>query len=138
MLKKISFITVKGCRRDIEIIRPDCFNTTFTISDPDGKIIPPRYRMRKASGIPGDMADDKENPFNFSCNLPEMFDPTVLTSGPDGGSITYHVVATYGNDIKDPDLINGKCKDKKCCKPWTGSVSSRPVPVTIKGRPDKK
>ena len=131
-------VTLKfDTRRDIEIIRPDCFNTTFTLIDPQEKILPPRYIMRKAYGIPGDIAKAKERVPPIFCDLREMFDPTVLTAGPDGGSITYQVVATYGNDIKDPDLINGKCRDEKCYKLWTGSVSSNQVLVTIEGHPVK-
>jgi hypothetical protein len=62
-----------------------------------------------------------------------MFDQTVLTSGPGGKPVSYNVVATHANDIKDPDLVNGKCNDEKCFKLWTGAVSSKPRPVTIEG-----
>ena len=117
----------------IETIRPDCFNTTFTLIDPNGKILPPRYRMRKAYGIPGDVATIPRGEFSVRCNLAEMFDETVLTSGRGGKPISYNVVATYANDIKDPDLVNGECKDEECFKLWTGEVSSKPGPVMIKG-----
>jgi hypothetical protein len=62
-----------------------------------------------------------------------MFDETVLTSGRGGKPISYNVVATYANDIKDPDLVNGECKDEECFKLWAGEVSSKPSPVMIKG-----
>jgi hypothetical protein len=117
----------------IQTIRPDCFNTTFTLKDPEGKILPPRYRMRKAYGIPKDVVTIPPGPFSVTCNLAEMFDQTVLTSGPGGKPVSYNVVATHANDIKDPDLVNGKCNDEKCFKLWTGAVSSKPRPVTIEG-----
>jgi hypothetical protein len=121
----------------IQTIRPDCFNTTFTLTDPEEKILPPRYRMRTAYGIPQDVVEIPPGPFSVTCNLSEMFDKTVLTSGPGGKPISYNVVATYANDIKDPDLVNSECKDEPCPKLWTGEVSSAPRPVTIQGFPVK-
>jgi hypothetical protein len=122
----------------IETIQPDCFNTTFTLKDPEGKILPPRYRMRKAYGIPKDVVKIPPGEFSVRCNLAEMFDETVLTSGPGGKSVSYNVVATYANDIRDPNLINGECKAEPCSKLWTGEVSSPPRPVTVEGCSNKK
>ena len=117
----------------IQTIRPDCFNTTFTLTDPEGKILLPRYRIRKAYGIPEDVVTIPPGLFSVTCNLAEMFDQTVLTSGPGGKPISYNVVATYANDIKDPNLKNGECNDEPCFRLWTGEVSSAPHPVTVKG-----
>lgn len=117
----------------IKTIRPDCFNTTFTLTDPAGKILPPRYGIRKAYGIPADAVTIPPGPFSVTCNLAELFDETVLTSGPGGKAISYNVVATFANDIKDPDLVRGECKEEPCFKLWTGTVSSTPRPVTIQG-----
>jgi hypothetical protein len=122
----------------IQTIRPDCFNTTFTLTDAEGKILPPRYRMRKAYGIPGDVVTILPGPFSVRCNLAEMFDEAVLTSGRGGKSESYNVVATYANDIKDPNLVNGECDDEPCFNLWNGAVSSTPHPVTIEGCADKK
>lgn len=38
----------------IEAIRPDCFNTFFSVKDLSNKFLPPRYRIRAAYGIPKD------------------------------------------------------------------------------------
>jgi hypothetical protein len=92
---------INNTSEPIQTIRPDCFNTTFTLTDPEGKILPPRYRMRKAYGIPEDVVTIPPGRFSVTCNLAEMFDETVLTSGPGGKPISYNVVATYANDIKD-------------------------------------
>ena len=121
----------------IQTIRPDCFNTTFTLTDAEGKILPPRYRMRKAYGVPKDVVKIPPGPFSVRCNLAEMFDGTVLTSGRGGKLESYNVVATYANDIKDPNLVNGECKDEPCFYLWSGEVSSEPHPVTIEGCADK-
>ena len=124
--------------KPIQTIKPDCFNTTFTLTDPEGKILPPRYRMRKAYGIPKDVVTIPPGPFSVRCNLAEMFDETVLSSGRGGKPISYSVVATYANDIKDPNMLKGECKDKPCFKLWSGAVSSTPRPVTIEGCAVKK
>ncbi len=39
----------------IEIITPDCYNTTFTVRDGLGSILPPRDRVWHAYGIPDDV-----------------------------------------------------------------------------------
>jgi len=44
----------------IQTICPDCFNTTFTVKDPSGNILPPRYRIRKAYGIPAEIVDGND------------------------------------------------------------------------------
>ena len=127
---------INNTSEPIQTIRPDCFNTTFTLTDPAGRILPPRYRIRKAYGIPADVVAIPPGPFSVRCNLAEMFDETVLTSGRGGKPESYHVVATYANDIKDPNLVKGECKDEPCFNLWSGEVSSRPHFVTIEGCAD--
>ena len=119
----------------IETICPDCFNTTFTVKDPSGNILPPRYRIRKAYGIPADVVTIlKESYFSVTCDLSKMFHHTVLTSG---SQITYTIVATYANDIQDPDYdpVNDTCAAEPCFDLWTGAVSSTEQTVTIEGDP---
>ena len=129
---------INNTSEPIRTIKPDCFNTTFTLTDADGKILPPRYRMRKAYGIPKDVVTIKPGPFVVRCNLAEMFDKTILYSGRGGKPVSYSVVATYANDIKDPNLVKGECKDEPCFNLWTGEVSSAPRSVTIEGCAGKK
>jgi hypothetical protein len=134
----ISAKFINNTSKPIRTIKPDCFNTTFTLTDLEGKILPPRYRMRAAYGIPTDVVAIRPGPFSVRCNLAEMFDKTILTSGPGGKPVSYTVVATYANDIKDLTLIKGKCKDKPCFRLWSGAVSSAPGLITIEGRPAEK
>jgi hypothetical protein len=121
----------------IQTILPDCFNTTFTVTSPGGSILAPRYRIRRAYGIPKDVVTIPPGPFIVTCNLAEMFDRTVLNSGPDGSPIIYNVLATYANDHRDPDLdpVTGECKDEPCVDLFVGAVSSTPLQVTIQGDP---
>ena len=117
----------------IRTIRPNCFNTTFTVKDPQGKILPPRYRIRTAYGIvipdgvcidAGDVVTIPPGDFSVTCDLSEMYDPTVLTDPVpgDANAVAYNVVATYANDIWFLD-----------CDLWTGAVSSTEDTVTIEG-----
>ena len=82
----------------INTIQPDCINTLFTVN-PTGSpnaILPPTYRHR-AYGVPDDVVTIPALAyFSVTCDVNEMFDPSVLTAG------TYDVKATYSNDI-DPD-----------------------------------
>jgi hypothetical protein len=123
----------------IQTIRPDCFNTTFTVTDPLGGILNPRYRLRAAYGIPADVVSIPGNTtFSVTCNLADMFHPIVLTSGPDGSPVPYDVLATYSNDQLDPDILSGACAADPtldCYPLWTGEVSSTTQSVTIEGSP---
>jgi hypothetical protein len=119
----------------IQTIRPDSFNTTLTVTNPGGNILAPRYRIRAAYGIPADVVTIPPGPFSVTFNVAEMFDPTILNSGPGGSPISYNVVATYANDIRDPDLVNGLCNDTPCSDLWSGAVSSVAATVIIEGTP---
>ncbi len=123
---------------DILTICPDCFNTFFTVTDTTtSSILPPRFRIRKAYGIPDDQCNIlKGSSFSVTCNLAEMYDPEVLTSGSGGSSINYTVEATYENYIQDPDYnpVTMVCADTPCYIYWTGAVTSiSPLTVTISG-----
>jgi hypothetical protein len=64
-----------------------------------------------------------------------MFHPEVLRDPipADGEPETYTVVATYSNDIQDPDLVNGVCNDPPCSDLFVGAVTSPPATVKIEG-----
>jgi hypothetical protein len=120
----------------IDTIRPDCFNTTFTVKDSAGNILPPRYRIPEAYGIPDNIVTiNPGQSFTVSCDLSDMFAPEVLTTG------TYIVQATYSNYVQDPDLVGGVCMNEPCYALWVGAVSSTATStVTIaapKGRVQK-
>lgn len=99
----------------INTIQPDCINSLFTVN-PTGSptdILPPTYRHR-AYGVPDDVVNIAAGAsFTVTCDVNEMFDPTVLIAG------TYDVSATYSNDI-DPnnDL-------------FVGAVQSTPALLTV-------
>jgi hypothetical protein len=129
---------INNTTQPIETMRPDCFNTTFTVTNPAGIILNPRYRIRQAYGIPKDLVLIPPGPFNVTCNVADMFDKRVLASGPAGSPISYDMVATYSNDHLDPDIVNGVCTDPtgECYDQiWTGEVSSTTQSVTIEGSP---
>lgn len=116
----------------IQTISPDCFNTTFTVKDQLGNILPPRYRIRAAYGIPADVVTiPGGGSFSVTCDLSEMVDPQNWASG------THNVEATYANDIQDPDYNpgTGACAAEPCFDLWTGAVSATAATVTIKGGP---
>ena len=121
----------------IETIKPDCFNTSFQVKDVYGKILPPRYRIRAAYGIPKDVVTLPPGPFSVTCNLADMFAPEVLKDPipADGKPEPYTVVATYSNDIQDPDLnpVTGACAVEPCIELFVGAVSSPEATVKIEG-----
>ena len=111
----------------INTIQPDCINTLFTVN-PNGSptaILPPTYRHR-AYGVPDDVVTIPAGAsFSVTCDVNEMFDPSVLSAG------TYDVKATYSNDI-DPDT-----------NLFVGAVESQPGPtgptkLTVVGPPVTK
>jgi hypothetical protein len=122
----------------IQTIRPDCFNTAFTLRDSSGNILPPRDRVRFAYGIPDDLVTlGAGEEFVVTCDLADMFAPEVLTSGDDGSAKPYTVTATYSNHIQDPDIdTTGQCTDpaNECYPLFMGAVSSTNVAtVTLTG-----
>ena len=108
----------------ITTIKPDCFNTFFEVTDSNGQLLPARCRIPVAYGIPQDIGPI---PASLTCDLAEMYDPSLLAGG------TYTVRAVYSNYIQDPDLVNGVCNapNNQCYALWTGAVQSTPVQVTV-------
>jgi hypothetical protein len=121
----------------IETIKPDCFNTSFHVTDSDGNTLPPRYRIRASYGIPKDVVTLPPGPFSVTCDLADMFHPEVLKDPvpADGEPEPYTVVATYSNDIQDPDLDpeTGVCAVEPCTDLFVGAVTSPPAEVKIEG-----
>jgi hypothetical protein len=106
-----------GTGQDIQTIRPDCFNTTFTVRDSDGNIVLPLDRVRTAYAIGPPDADGSDvttiaagASVQVSCNLADMYPPEILVPG------DYTVKATYSNYIQvaGQDL-------------WMGAISSTAV-----------
>jgi hypothetical protein len=66
-----------------------------------------------------------------------MFPPEVLKDPvpADGEPEPYTVVATYSNDIQDPDIDpdTGDCLDPPCSDLFVGAVTSPPAEVKIEG-----
>jgi uncharacterized repeat protein (TIGR01451 family) len=119
--------------QDITVIKPDCINTTFTVTDGNGLVLPPLYRHR-AYAIPDDLITILAGAqFSVTCDLTQMYDPSVLTSGSGGTPATYVVQATYSNFVQDPDIVDGVCTAEPCSDLWVGEVTSAPSQVTIEG-----
>ena len=106
----------------INTIQPDCINTLFTVN-PSGSpnaILPPTYRHR-AYGVPDDVVTIPANSsFTVTCDVNEMFDPSVLSAG------TYDVKATYSNDIDPNNNL------------FVGAVQSTPGALIVTGTPVTK
>ena len=134
------FYNGTGPGQPIVTICPDCFNTTFTVKDSNGKILPERCRIRAAYGILTDAVTIPAGErFVVTCDLSEMYAPEVLR-GTGDGTKTYTVMATYSNYIQDPDLtstnpwICGSEPIEPCVDLFMGSISStNQAIVTIEG-----
>jgi Thrombospondin type 3 repeat len=125
--------------KDIITIKPDCVTTTFTVTatggDEEFPVILPQTIREKMYGIPNDLVVIPPGPFSVTCDLSEMFDPSVLNSAACGNGCTLD--ATYANDIKDRDFdpVTGACAQQPCFDVWTGVETSPPGTVTIQGTP---
>lgn len=124
----------------IRTIRPDCVNTTFTVTDNAGNVLDPIIRER-IYGIPNDLVDiPADAEFSVTCDLAEMYHPSILKGDADPTkAAVYTVEATYANYIVDRDL---DCKTQPCvcnlapCEVvWIGSVTSESAEITIQGAP---
>jgi hypothetical protein len=115
-------------------IRPDCVNTTFTVSDDANFLLDPIIR-EKMYGIPDDLVTILNNQeFTVTCDLGEMFDPSILSAG------TYSVTATYANQFVDRNIdANGNCTlpGGAGCVPniWIGAVTSAPEQIQVTAPP---
>jgi parallel beta-helix repeat protein len=137
LLVTASFQNTSG--QDIVTIRPDCVNTTFSVTKLVGNtvvLLDPIVR-EKMYGIPNDLVTiPSGQTFSVTCNLAEMFDRTILAGDSDPNKeVTYEVEAVYSNFVVDPDLdpVTGVCKVAPCFSTWVGSVASLPAKVVIKG-----
>ena len=109
---------------DIITIKPDCFNTYFEVKDPDGNLLPSLCRIRTAYG-PNDIFTLAANSsITISCNLAEMYDPSLLSNLTLGN---YPVQATYSNYIQDNNLVgpNGESIN------WTGAIVATPAQINL-------
>ena len=138
LLVTATFSNTSGA--DIVTIRPDCVNTTFSVMVPGAEttvLLDPIIR-EKMYGIPNDLVTIAAGEiFSVTCNLAEMFHPSILTSGLNNGPATYRVEATYSNFVVDPDLdpVTGACAVEPCFPTWVGSVASAPTTIVIEGAP---
>jgi hypothetical protein len=128
--------------QEIVTIRPDCVNTVFTVSRTfvDGNesftvLLDPIIR-EKMYGIPNDLVTIPAGQnFAVTCNIGEMYYPSILTSGDGGAAITYNVEAVYSNFVVDPDINpqTGVCASAPCFPTWVGSVASEVATIRIEG-----
>ncbi|MHC1744626.1 MAG: MopE-related protein [Syntrophobacteraceae bacterium] len=130
-----TFINHSG--QPIKTIRPDCYNTTFTVQDASGAILAPLDRVRIPYEIPGDIVTIAPGSFSVTCDLAEMYRPEILSSAQGGASVTYTVQAAYTNFVRDPDIdASGHCTrpDGLCYPLWEGAVGSTSTSfVTLAG-----
>ena len=130
ILVTATFANTSGA--DIVTIRPDCVNTEFTLTDLSGAVLAPNIR-EKIYGIPNDLVTIAAGAsFSVTCNLAEMFDPTILKA-PDVEERILEVQATYANFIVDRDLVNGVCTVEPCYDVWVGEEKSAKTQVHLKG-----
>jgi len=134
--------------QDIQTIRPDCFNTVITVTDPaNNQPLPTICRLRSAYGVPGDLITISHiapnNTYTVKCDLSEMYDPTIL-AGPIVGQKTYNYSAAYVNFFDDPyynPTTNGCIAHDPpidtCYRVFTGVIPSNNGNVTI-GGPQKQ
>lgn len=120
---------------DILTIRPDCVNTLFTVTVPDGERPLDPVIREKSYGIPNDLVTIAAGgTFSVTCDLAEQYYPEVLWQG----NRTYTVNATYSNFVVDRDIdpVTGNCTTGPgtCITGiWVGSVTSPAVTVEVTG-----
>ena len=131
ILVTATFTNTSGA--DILTVRPDCVNTEFTLRDQlTDEVLAPNIR-EKIYGIPNDLVTIAAGAsFSVTCNLAEMFDPTILKA-PDVDERTLEVQATYANFIVDRDLVDGVCAVEPCYDVWVGEEKSARTQVHLKG-----
>jgi thrombospondin type 3 repeat protein len=112
----------------IRTIKPDCTNTTFTVTDGESQLDP--IIREKMYGIPDDLVVILNNAeFSVTCDLADMFDASILSDG------IYTVEATYANYFVDRHIVNGVCTlpGSVGCIPdiWIGAVTSPPQTIEV-------
>jgi len=130
--------------QDILTIRPDCVNTTFSVTHlvppiEGNQLVPvlldPIIR-EKAYGIPNDLVTIPNGAsFTVTCDLSEQYYPMVLWPTENQGTLTYTVQATYSNFIVDRDArADGTCAVQPCFPNiWIGSTASPATSLTVEG-----
>ena len=113
----------------IVTIRPDCINTTFTVTDDQNLLLDPIINERMY-GIPDDLVTIPDGAeVAVTCDLAKLYDASILSAG------TYQVAATYGNQFVDRYIVNGVCTlpgGAGCVSNiWIGAISSPPQTVAV-------
>ncbi len=81
----------------IQTIRPDCYNSVFTLMDSNGRVPAPLCTIGPAYGIPNDVISiGPGQSFEVDCNLGELYRPEALVPG------DFTLIATYANNLTDP------------------------------------
>ncbi len=112
----------------IQTIRPDCYNSVFTLMDSNGRVPAPLCTIGPAYGIPNDVISIAPGQsFEVDCNLGELYRPEALVPG------DFTLIATYANNLTDPDIVNGQCMNAPCYDLWTGAVSAPQTSLIISG-----
>ena len=89
----------------LKTIRPDCFNTTFTVRNPDDTIANPRFRIPPPTICPDDIVTIESGEiFEVTCDLNEMYHIDNLGCKPGDESGDCTVTATYANGVECPDV----------------------------------
>jgi hypothetical protein len=102
----------------------------------DGETILSPIIREKIYGIPNDLVTIPPGDFTVTCDISEMFDPSILGAGEGGSTKTYEVDATYSNFLVDRDFVNGQCNNAPCFPNiFIGSVTSPTVTINIGGAP---
>src|SRR5208283_1592666 len=117
-----------GSEQTIQTIRPDCYNSVFTLMDSNGRVPAPLCNIGPAYGIPNDVISlAPGQSFEVDCNLAELYRPEALVPG------QFTLIATYANNLTDPDIVDGQCMNQPCSDLWTGAVSAPQTSLTISG-----
>lgn len=115
-----SFTFTNNSNSTVWVMRPDCYNTLFTLTDQTtGKVPPDIERIRTPYLIPNDavsIAPGSQTTFDVKCNVTDMYPAGSLAGA-------YKVQATYSNWAKDPDY------DATTTPPtgyamWSGAVTA--------------
>jgi hypothetical protein len=122
--------------QDIEMIKPDCYNTAFVLKKESGEIIYPNCILRVPYDIPGDVITmPAGSSATVNCDLSEKYPPEVLPSTV--ADLT--VRAIYSNSIRDLDYnpVTHICSKEPCFDLWTGSIESSEQQISIDGSQPK-
>jgi hypothetical protein len=115
-------------------IRPDCVNTTFTLTC--GTSMPDPIIFEKMYGIPDDLITIP--PFgelSVTCDVGKKYDGSLLSAAAATNLGVCEVKATYSNQVVDRNIVNGVCTlpGGTGCIPniWIGSVTALATMTTM-------